>query len=174
MIAKAEIEELSREELLVITYEMMERIRELEAEIARLKLHIEQSRNKLPTSSQNSSQPPSRDFKADKAVGKKRKRSRKKGAKPGHEKQERQLVENPNRVIEAYVDHCKNCQINLLDQVPVQVIRRQVTELPEIQPVVIETRQYMVDCPCCGKRQLGELPEGLEAGRYFGRMWKPW
>ncbi len=25
-----------------------------------------------------------------------------------------------------------------------------------------------MDCPCCGKRQHGELPEGLEAGRYFG------
>ena len=49
-----------------------------------------------------------------------------------------------------------------------QVIRRQITELPEIKPVVIETRQYIVGCPCCGKRQHGELPEGLDAGRYFG------
>jgi transposase len=160
MITRAQIEELSREELLAIIYEMMERIRELEAEIVRLK--------QPPTTSQNSSQPPSRDFKADNAVGKKGKRRGKKGAKIGHEKQERQLVENPNRVIEAYVDHCENCQINLLDQVPVQVIGRQITELPENKPVVIETRQYIVDCPCCGKRQHGELPEGLAAGRYFG------
>ncbi|MEO7839258.1 MAG: IS66 family transposase [Anaerolineales bacterium] len=160
MIAKAQIEVLRREELIGIIYEMMDKIRELEAEILRLK--------QPPTTSQNSSQPPSRDFKADQAVGKKRKRSKKKGAKIGHEKQERQLVKNPNRVIEAYVDNCENCQLNLLDQVPVQVIRRQVAELPEIKPVVIETRQYIVDCPCCGKRQRGKLPEGLEAGRYFG------
>lgn len=51
----------------------------------------------------------------------------------------------------------------------VEVVRRQVTEIPEIKPVVIETRQYVVDCPCCGERQQGKLPEGLEAGRYFGR-----
>jgi transposase len=160
MMVKAQLKELSREELLAIIEEMMEKIRELEAEIVRLK--------QPPTTSQNSSQPPSRDLKAEQVVGKKRKRSRKRGAKFGHEKQERQFVENPDRVIEAYVDHCKNCQINLLDQVPVQVIRRQITELPEIKPVVIETRQYIVDCPCCGKRQHGELPEGLDAGRYFG------
>lgn len=160
MIAKAEIEELSREELLAMIYEMMEKNRELEAEIMRLK----QGR----TTSQNSSQPPSQDFKADQAVGKKRKRSKKKGAKIGHEKQERQLVENPDKVIEVYVDNCENCQINLLDQVPVHIIRRQITELPEIKPVVLETRQYVVDCPGCGKRQHRELPEGREAGRYFG------
>jgi transposase len=50
----------------------------------------------------------------------------------------------------------------------VQVVRRQITELPEIKPVVIETRQYEVTCPCCGKVQRGRLPEGLETGRYFG------
>ena len=158
--AKLKIEELSREELIALIYEMAKRISELEAEIARIK--------QAPTTSQNSSQPPSLDFKGDQAVGKKRKRSRKKGAQPGHEKQERWLVENPNKVIEAYVDNCANCDLNLLDQVPVQVVCRQVTELPEIKPVVIETRQYVVDCPCCGERQHGKLPEGLEAGRYFG------
>jgi len=155
--AKLPIEAQSREALIALIYEMTKEIRELKAEIVRLK--------QPPTTSQNSSQPPSRDFKSEK---KKRPRSKKKGAKVGHEKQERQLVENPNKVIEVYVDKCQNCHLNLLDQVPVQVVRRQVTEIPEIKPVVIETRQYVVDCPCCGARQHGKLPEGLEAGRYFG------
>ena len=156
--AKLKIEEQSREELIVLMCEMAKEISELKAEIARLK--------QPPTTSQNSSQPPSRDFKASKE--KKRKRSKKKGAKPGHEKQERQLVENPNKVIKVYAEHCENCHHNLLDQVPVQVTRRQITELPEIKPVVIETRQYAVLCPCCGELQRGKLPAGLEAGRYFG------
>jgi len=137
---------------------MAKEISELKAEIARLK----QPR----TTSQNSSQPPSRDFKS--SIEKKHKRSKKKGAKPGHEKQERQLVENPNKVIEVYADHCENCDHNLLDQVPERVIRRQTTELPEIKPVVLETRHYEVICPCCGEVQRGKLPEGLEGGRYFG------
>lgn len=155
--AKLKIEEQSREELIALIYELAKEISELKAEIARLL--------QPPTTSQNSSQPPSRDFKTEK---KKRTRSKKQGAKSGHEKQERQLVEKPNTVIEVYVDNCKNCHLNLLDQVPVQVVRRQVTEIPEIKPVVIETRQYVVNCPCCGQRQQAKLPEGLEAGRYFG------
>ena len=155
-MAKARIEELSREELIALLYELMNKIHELEGQL-RLK--------QTPTTSKNSSQPPSRDFKGEK---KKRQRNRKKGAKFGHEKLERAWVDNPNKVIYALVDHCQNCHVNLLDQVPVQVIRRQVTELPEIQPVVIETQQYEVICPCCGESQRGKLPEGLEAGRYFG------
>ena len=157
-MAKLKIEALSREELIELIYEMAKKISELEAEIARLK--------QPPTTSQNSSQPPSRDFKA--SVGKKRVRHKKKGAKAGHEKQERALVDNPHKVMEVYADHCESCRSNLWDQVPVQVIRRQVTELPEIQPVVIETRQYEVLCPCCGKLQRGRLPEGLEADQFFG------
>jgi len=155
-MAKAGIEELSREELIAVIYELMEKTHELEE-----KLRLKQT----PTTSKNSSQPPSRDFKPEK---KKRKRNKKKGAKFGHEKYERPLVDNPNKIIEAYAGNCSNCHINLLDQVPVQIIRRQITELPEIKTVVIETRQYEVICPCCGERQRGKLPEGLEAGRYFG------
>jgi len=156
--AKLKAEKLSREELLALIYEMAKKINELEAEIARFK--------QPPTTSQNSSQPPSHDVKV--STSKKRKRSKRKGAQPGHEKQERSLVDNPNKIIDAYVDNCENCHLNLLDQVPVHVVRRQITELPEIKPVVIETRQYEVACPCCGKLQRGKLPEGLEVGRYFG------
>ena len=156
--ARRKAEELSREELIALIDEMVKEIQELKAEIARLK--------QPPTTSQNSSQPPSRDYKV--SAGKKRKRSKKKGAKPGHEKQERALVDNPDKVIEAYAEQCENCQVNLLDRVPAWIIRRQITELPEIKPVVIETRQYEVTCPCCGALQRGKLPEGLESGGCFG------
>ena len=155
-MARARIEELSREELIALLYELMDKVHELEEQL-RLK--------KAPTTSKNSSQPPSRDFKGEK---KKRKRNKKKGAKLGHEKQERALVDNPDKVFYALVDNCPTCPINLLDQVPAQVIRHQITELPEIKPVVIETQQYEVICPCCGEQQRGKLPEGLEAGRFFG------
>ena len=154
--AKASIEELSREELIALLYELMNRVHELEEQLRS---------KKTPTTSKNSSQPPSRDFKLEK---KQRRRNRKKGAKFGHEKQERALVEKPDKVFYARVDNCQTCHINLLDQVPTQIIRRQITELPEIKAVVIETQQYAVICPCCGEAQRGNLPEGLEAGRYFG------
>jgi transposase len=149
--SKPKLEEKSREELLAIIYELL-------AEVERLK--------QSGTNSRNSSQPPSRDFKSN--TPKRRRRHKKVGAKVGHQKAERSLVEKPNKVIEVWVATCEKCRVNLLDQVPVRTIRRQVTELPEITPVVIETRQHEVRCPCCGELQRGKLPEGLEAGRQFG------
>src|SRR5215211_2473362 len=149
--SKPKLEEKSREELLAIIYELL-------AEVERLK--------QSGTNSRNSSQAPSRDFKSN--GSKKRRRHKKVGAKVGHEKAERRLVEKPNKVIEVWVETCEKCQVNLLDQVPVRTIRRQVTELPEIAPVVIETRQHEVCCPSCGELQRGKLPKGLEVGRQFG------
>ena len=150
-LSKPRIEEKSREELIAIIHELM-------AEIERLQGGR--------TNSRNSSQPPSRDFKSDGA--KKRKRRKKAGAKTGHEKAERPWVDNPNKIIEVWAESCPQCQVNLLDRVPERTLRRQVTELPEIKPVVIETRQHEVRCPCCGELQRGKLPAGLESGRQFG------
>jgi transposase len=152
---KVRVEELSREDLQALVLQLMDRVRELEEQL-RVK--------RRPPNSKNSSQPPSRDFKSDK----KKRRRRRRGAKSGHAKQERELVEKPDKVIDALAENGATCQVIRLDQVPVKVIRRQITELPEIQPLVIETQQYEVICPCCGETQRGRLPEGLEAGRCFG------
>ena len=48
------------------------------------------------------------------------------------------------------------------------VLRRQIVELPVIQPVIIETQQHQVVCPTCQHIQQGELPIGLESTRHFG------
>ena len=55
---KLKIDEHSREDLIALIYEMAKELNELKAEIVRLK--------QPPTTSQNSSQPSSRDFKAEK------------------------------------------------------------------------------------------------------------
>jgi transposase len=48
------------------------------------------------------------------------------------------------------------------------VRRSQVTELPELRPVVIEAWVYAARCATCGERTVGETPAGLEATRTFG------
>jgi len=151
------LRDLSPEEMIALIQRLFEEVRRLEAEVERLK--------QPPPTSHNSSQPPSRDWKTDRP---KRKRRKKVGAQPGHAKAERRLVDSPDKVIDAWVETCAHCGTGLLDQAPERVIRRQVTELPEIQPVVIETRQYEVRCPGCQRLHRGPLPEGLEASRQFG------
>ncbi len=167
------LQELSREELIALNQRLIEEIQRLAAEVSALREELERSKRPPPTS-RNSSQPPSQDWKGEHG---KRRRRKKRGAQPGHAKAERALVEQPDQVIEAWVESCAHCPCRvatgrggtgLLDQAPERVLRRQLTELPEIKPVVIETRQYEVVCPTCQRLQRGPLPAGLEAGRYFG------
>jgi transposase len=118
-----------------------------------------------PATSGNSSQPPSKDQKGDFLP---KKHPHKRGAKPGHFRAERPMVDNPDRVIEARPMECSVCQADLMGVKAERVIRRQVVELPEFRPVVIETRQGEVVCPNCQHPQRGTLPEGLGATRQFG------
>ncbi len=118
-----------------------------------------------PTTSRNSSQPPSRDQKSDSPMSK---RHRRRGAKPGHAKAERAWVEMPDQVVEARVTECRRCRADLRGVGAARVWRRQLVEVPLIRPLVLETRQHEVCCPQCQTVQRGVLPDGLEATRAFG------
>jgi len=132
------------------------RIAALEAELDKLR--------QPPPNSTNSSQPPSRDQKADRP----RKKRRKHGPPCGHAKYSRPLAENPDRVLTAPLTHCRQCRADLSGLEPEQIRRRQITELPQAKPIVIESRQHCLTCPHCQTPNQGLLPEGLEAERYFG------
>jgi len=148
---------LSREELLALVLQLIAEVQRLQAEVAHLK--------QPPTTSQNSSQPPSRDQKRNLSAPR---AHRPRGARPGHLKAVRPLVEHPDTVIEARVSQCTHCHADLQHVPALAVVRRQVVELPVVKPVVLETRQHQVLCPLCQQVQYGVLPEGLEATRHFG------
>jgi transposase len=148
---------VSRDELIALIGQLVAEIELLRAELDKLKTP--------PTTSRNSSQPPSRDWKREQPADK---RGKKRGAQPGHAKAQRSLVDNPDMVIEARVTECPDCGADLRGVAPQRIVRRQVTEVPELRPVVIETQQHEVTCPGCQRRQRGTLPEGLEASRQLG------
>jgi transposase len=139
---------------------LRQRVADLETENERLKQRLDQS-----TNSRNSSQPPSRDQKANQPPKKKRKKH---GPPFGHQKFSRPLVDNPDRVIQFPVTECEHCLADLTGVRPEDFERRQITELPIVRPVVIETRQHRTICPHCLTLNRAILPEGLEAERCFG------
>ena len=161
-----QLRDLSRDELIAVILVLMEQVRQLTETVEQLQAENERLKHP-PTSSHNSSQPPSRDWKADSPPGQ-RPGKKKRGGQPGHAKAERPLVEKPDQVIEARVTTCAGCGADLQTVTPERVLRRQVTELPVLKPVVIETQQHEVCCPACQLRQRGQLPAGLEAGRWCG------
>jgi transposase len=158
------IAQLTPAELVVLVQELIAAVQRLEAENQHLKAEL--AKNPLPPpTSQNSSQPPSRDEKRNLVV----KRKRKKHGPPfGHARQTRPWVVEPDRIIEARVESCGHCQADLRGIEPRAVLRHQLTEVPPIAPVVIETRQAEVVCPDCQQITRGELPAGLDGGRSFG------
>jgi transposase len=166
-----QIAELSHAELLALVTELIAAVQRLEAENRQLKAENQQLKAELekasqpPPTSQNSSQPPARDVKRNLAGGRKRK---KQGPPFGHVRQTRAWVAKPDRIIEAAVDTCGHCQADLRGIEPRAILRHQLTELPPLTPVVIETRQAEVVCPDCQRVTRGELPIGLNGGRSFG------
>jgi transposase len=144
--------------------ELVALVKALMAENAALRAEVDKLRQPPPTS-RNSSQPPSRDARRNLPVDRKRKKL---GPPFGHARTTRPLVAQPDRIIEAPVEWCQHCQADLRGVEPQAVVRRQLTELPPILPLVLETRQHEVVCPDCQWVTRGELPEGLATGRSFG------
>jgi transposase len=158
-----QLESLSPTELLGLVRELLLLVTQQQTEIAQLKAAIARLKQPPPTS-RNSSQPPSRDQKAQ--AGKSAKK--KPGPPFGHARHLRPLIAQPDRVIAAPVSRCQGCQADLQGVAPAHIRRRQITELPVVKPLVLETQQHEVVCPHCQTLNLGLLPEGLEAERQCG------
>ena len=159
-----QLDRLSRDELVALVKSLLLVIEQQQRQITQLQEEIAKLRQP-PANSSNSSQPPSRDQKTDTPSNQKRKKH---GPPFGHSKYSRPLVENPDRVIQLPVTECENCLADLSQISPEDFERRQIVELPQVKPVVIETRQHHTTCPHCHTLNRASLPEGLEAERCFG------
>jgi transposase len=159
-----QLDHISHADLVALVKALIARVERLEEENRQLKAEIERLKQP-PANSRNSSQPPSRDQKSDQPTDKPKKKH---GPPFGHKRSIRELIDNPNRTINLKVEQCERCHQDLRGVAPEKIVRRQVTELPEFNPVVIETQQHEVVCPHCQCLNRGQLLEGLEADRYFG------
>jgi transposase len=159
-----QLDQISHADLVALVKALIARVERLEEENRQLKAEIEKLKQP-PATSRNSSQPPSRDQKSNQPANKPKKKH---GPPFGHKRSVRELIDNPSRTISVKVELCEQCHHDLRGIAPEKIVRRQVTELPEFNPVVIETQQHEVLCPHCQCLNRGRLPEGLEADRYFG------
>jgi hypothetical protein len=160
---------LSREELLAMVRRQQEELAAREAAIERrdekireLEEELAQFRRPAKTP-ENSSVPPSRGQKANRAE----RRGRKPDPKRGHVGVSRVRSE-PNVVVECRPRACDGCGEPLPETGGRQVGRSQVTELPSFEPVVIEGWQYAMTCVHCRVQTVGAYPVGLEPRRTFG------
>jgi transposase len=135
--------------------QLHQRIAEVEAELAR--------RGGPPKTPTNSSLPPSRGSKPNRAA----RRRRKHGPKRGHLGTSR-LRQRPDVVVRCRPTACRGCGADLGSQPQRRVRRSQVIELPELRTVVLEVWAYAARCNGCGERTVAAVPPGFEPERTFG------
>ncbi len=140
-----------------------------DAVIAELRAEIVGLKRRLGQNSQNSSKPPSSDGLAKPApMSLRRKTGRAQGKQPGGPGAYLSMVDNPDTVVNHVPSSCSGCGKGLRAGVEAGVVRRQVLELPEIRPVVIEHRLYRRRCRGCHQVTTATAPKEASAPACYG------
>jgi transposase len=152
--SRNELEQLDKPALIDLILQLSDRIAQLE------------DRNSTPpTTSTNSSQPPSRDQKPAQRTPRGK---AKHGPKFGHPGATRSWVEVPDLLVPQRVAHCTACGADLTAQPQAVAQRHQLVELPAILTQVIEVQLYGCTCPACGTPNRAAAPAGMEPERCYG------
>ena len=140
-------------------------------QVAALQAEVAQLREQLGRNSQNSSKPPSSDAPSAPPRPKRAPSGRKPGGQPGHTGHGRKLVpvEQVQHVLDLKPTGCDQCGALLLGE-DAHPVRRQVTELPRVEPEVTEYRQHTLTCLACGAQTQAEFPADLPSGSFGPRV----
>ena len=143
-------------------------IRALWAQVQALTARVAELEARLggpPKNSDNSSQPPSRDQKANREDKPKRQGPRQ--GSLGRKGGGRALTANPDETVIARPICCAQCRAAFAAADRRLVDRFDKIELPAVTPVVTRVELYAGDCQACGATTLAPLPQGLEQGSPF-------
>lgn len=119
--------------------------------------------------SHNSHAPPSQDKGKQSRVSKslRSKSQRKSGGQAGRQGHTLKTVAIADEVQELRSDYCQGCGSALPEGQSI-VSRRQVVDIPPVQPVYTEYRQYGCRCPSCDHFQRAHYPAGVNTPIQYG------
>ncbi len=155
---RASLERLPKEALIDIILELLDRVKALESEVARLK-----------RDSSTSSKPPSTDLKAPvkKNQSLRKKSGKKSGGQKGHKGHHSSMVETPDEIVACEPSVCDKCGNDLEDRAGEVQSRRQEKDIPPITVRVTEYQQISKEC-CCGHVNLGQYPDHIKSAVQIG------
>jgi transposase len=131
-----------------------QQIEKLEQMVAQLQRQVAVLMAAAGKNSKNSHLPPSSDGPGARPSGgghrAKKGAGRKRGGQPGHAGKTRHLLaaEQVNKIVNLFPESCDNCQEPLPEVTDLHPVRRQVTEIPPIEPHTTEFRGHAVGCAC--------------------------
>lgn len=151
---------------------MSQRLEEQAQRIKEQDERIRQLEERLNQSSKNSSKPPSSDgFGESQVSQRKRKKSKSPRSEPPQPRQMRTLQPSAacDQVRDMLPSVCSGCGASLSGYDP-HPHRHQETELPPIEPMVIEYRLHQLSCSACGQLTRATLPPGVSPSGYGERL----
>ncbi len=160
---RKQLEQLSKEEMIENHLLLEKRVRTLEKEVSDLRDLLLAQLPKPSKTSANSSVPPSRDEKGDREA----KPAKKRGPKVGHEGKSRSRRE-ADETVECRVRRCECCGADLFQHPQHEAARRQVIDLPPMQPIVRDIVRNGCYCPRCETYQRAQTPPEHETKGMFG------
>jgi transposase len=121
--------------------------------------------------SRNSSKPPSSDPPSAPPRAQRTPSGRKRGGQKGHKGHGRKLkaAVEVTRVVDIKPLCCADCGTLLLGE-DAHPARHQVTELPRVEPEVVEYRQHTLTCLACGAVTTPDWPEDMPSGSFGPRV----
>ena len=158
------------ERLLARQTELEQQVQTLSAQVQTLTARLQELETRLHKDSHNSHKPPSSDGLAKLPPRRsRRKRSGKTaGGQTGHVGVTLRPVDKPDQVVPHAPGACRACGADLTSVVPVLRERRQVFELPPLQPVVIEHQVLQACCPHCQQLSSGKFPPEVTQPAQYG------
>lgn len=117
--------------------------------------------------SHNSSLPPSTDL-VPRTKSLREPTTRKPGGQPGHRGSTLTMSATPNTITPLKSEFCSQCGQALAGATFVLKARRQVVDLPPVQPLYEEFRQYSCQCPACQHQQVADFPAHVKAPVQYG------
>jgi len=142
----------------------------LQKQVEALQAEVGQLRERVNQTSRNSSKPPSSDPPEAGQYPMRKPSGRKRGGQKGHTGKGRKLkpVNEVDRLVVSKPIACTGCGALLLGEDP-QPQRHQVSELPRIEPKVVEYQLHSLNCLACGQKNRGEWPAAMPSGCFGPR-----
>lgn len=161
------MEQLSREQLLVVVVEQATQITVLTGQVGVLAGQVADLTAKLGRNSRNSSLPPSSDRFVKPARPARSRSGRKPGKQGGAPGSTLEFTASPDEVVDHVPAACGGCGSDLAGAEPVGVTVRQVRDVPLVKVKVTEHRMHQRACGC-GQLNTAPAPAGVDGPVCYG------
>lgn len=166
---REQLNKLDKETLINLLLVALQRIDDLEKQVASQAVTIQKLQDQLAKDSHNSSKPPSSDgLKKPKTQSLRQKGQKPIGGQLGHKGDTLKMVAEPHHIQRHPVAHCPHCQTDLSAVAATGYERRQVFDIPPVQIEVTEHQAEIKQCPGCRQTVKGQFPADVQQPTQYG------